>query len=76
MAQHMGKVVWFDEKRGHVFLGSTGMKDMFCYRSSFQEETCEPLHDGEPVQFDVERSQEGSQAVNVKRLGWTGSPQW
>ena len=68
MAQYIGKVAWFDSANGHLFLASKGMCDVFCYRSSIQDDGYALLTEGESVEFDVHRGTEGSQAVNVRRL--------
>ncbi len=43
-------------------------RDLFFHRSSLVEVTLEDLHQGDKVSFDVESSEKGPNAVNVKKM--------
>lgn len=71
MAQR-GTVKWFNEKKGFGFItpeGTPPAKDIFVHFSGIvQASGFRTLLEGEPVEFDVEDTQKGPGAVNVKRL--------
>ena len=45
----------------------SGDKDVFFHRESLVEVTLEELKEGDKVSYDVESSEKGPKAVNVKR---------
>lgn len=54
--------------RGFGFIGSEGQaKDLFFHSRSLVGVTFDELREGENVTFDVEQSEKGPNAVNVKR---------
>ena len=68
MAQHTGKVAWFNSSKGFGFIQAEGIKDVFCHFSAIQDDGYKTLDEGESVEFDVENGTKGLQAANVKRL--------
>ena len=68
MAQHSGKVAWFNNAKGYGFLSAEGTPDVFCHFSAIEDEGYKSLKEGEPVDFDVEAGEKGPQAANVRRL--------
>ncbi len=45
-----------------------GDKDLFFHKESLVDVTLEELKEGDKVSFDVEQSEKGPKAVNVKRV--------
>jgi cold shock protein len=60
-----GTVKFFNSTKGFGFITPTsGGKDLFVHVSGLKDE----IRDGDKVQFDVENSPKGLNAVNVKRV--------
>jgi CspA family cold shock protein len=63
-----GTVKWFNESRGFGFIGREGKDDVFVHHSAIQGEGYKSLSEGQRVEFAVEQSPKGLQAVNVVGL--------
>ena len=61
-----GTVKWFNDRKGFGFIESEDEKDIFVHRNSLAEGTL--LNDGDQVEYEVETSDKGPQAINVKKL--------
>lgn len=68
MAQHVGKVAWFNNSKGYGFLKSDGISDVFCHYSSIAIEGYKSLDEGTEVEFDIEQGLKGLEAANLKPL--------
>ncbi len=54
--------------KGFGFISVDGQeKDLFFHRNSLEEVTLDELKEGDKVTFEVEKSQKGDNAVNVRR---------
>ena len=64
-----GKIKWFNVEKGFGFIEpDDGSKDVFVHRNSVSGlDWDEGLHDGESVEYDLERTPKGLAAVNVQR---------
>jgi len=62
-----GKVKWFDNKRGYGFISQETGKDVFVHHSCIQGKGFKTLQEGELVNFELETSDKGPKAQNVKR---------
>lgn len=62
-----GTVKWFNEKKGFGFITpENGEKDVFAHHSQIQMEGYKTLGEGQTVEFDIEQSDKGGKAVNIK----------
>ena len=61
-----GNIKWYNARKGFGFITGEDGKDVFLHRTSLAEETA--LNDGDSVSYDVESSERGPQAKNVKKL--------
>ena len=52
--------------RGFGFIHAADMRELFFHRSSLQGLNFEDLREGDAVEFDVEQSEKGPRAVNVR----------
>jgi len=63
-----GIVKWFSEKKGYGFITSEQGDDLFVHVSGINPSGAKPLGKGVRVAFEVEQTQKGPQAKNVKAL--------
>ncbi len=64
-----GTVKWFNDQKGFGFITpEDGGKDLFVHHSSIQAEGFKSLAKNQKVEFDVEESDKGPRAANVRPL--------
>lgn len=62
----IGTVKWFNASKGYGFIAHEGGQDVFVHFSAIQQtEGYRSLNEGERVEFSIEQSPKGPQAVNV-----------
>jgi CspA family cold shock protein len=64
----IGTVKWFNASKGYGFIAREGGKDVFVHFSAIQGEGYRNLNEGEQVEFSIEDSPKGPQAVNVVKM--------
>jgi len=62
-----GTVKWFNEKKGFGFIKREDGEDLFVHYSSIDMDGFKNLIEGDEVTFDIEETDRGFQAKNVKR---------
>ena len=63
-----GTVKWFDSKKGYGFIEAEGDKDIFVHFSEIAEEGYKFLKDGQKVEFEIEKADQGEKAKNVTKV--------
>jgi cold shock protein len=68
IAMPVGTVKWFNPTKGYGFIQpDDGSKDVFVHISAVERSTLGRLNEGQRVQFDLERGQQGkTSAVNLR----------
>ncbi len=64
----IGTVKWFNASKGYGFIAHEGGKDVFVHFSAIQGDGYRNLNEGEQVEFSIEDSPKGPQAVNVIKV--------
>ncbi len=62
-----GSVKWFDSKKGFGFIEAAELeRDVFVHHSGIAGDGYRHLKEGDQVDFDIEETDKGPQAVNVR----------
>jgi cold shock protein len=61
-----GTVKWFNDRKGYGFILGDDEKEIFVHRNSIAEGT--NINEGDPVEYEIESSDRGPNATNVKKL--------
>jgi CspA family cold shock protein len=65
MAQHRGKVAWFNNAKGYGFVSYEGGPDVFVHNTAIQMNGYHTLKEGDQVEFDIIQGTKGPQADQV-----------
>ena len=63
-----GTVKWLNSAKGYGFIAREGGKDVFVHFSAVQMDGYRTLNEGDQVEFSIEDSPKGPQAVSVVKL--------
>ena len=64
-----GKIKWFNDAKGFGFVTpDDGSKDVFVHFSSIQGEGFKSLAEGDKIEFEVQESEKGPKAANVRKV--------
>jgi len=63
---HSGKIKKLVRDRGFGFISDTDGRELFFHRSSVMDSAFETLKEDSKVEFEVEKSDKGPCAINVK----------
>jgi len=65
-----GRVKWFNSQKGFGFIvPDNGGKDLFVHFSAIQSSGYKTLKEGQKVEYEIEQTEKGDKAVNVKVIG-------
>lgn len=68
----IGRVKWFDAKKGFGFVLNAEGKDVFVHFSSIQGDGFRSLKEGEQVEYEETIGAKGLSAAQVRRLATAG----
>lgn len=61
-----GTVKWYNARKGYGFIEGEDGKDVFVHRTALPSGIF--LNEGDKVEFEVEESDRGPKATNIKKL--------
>jgi CspA family cold shock protein len=64
----VGRVKWFDERKGYGFISREDGDDIFVHFSEIQTEGFKTLTENQEVSFEIKEGPKGLQAANVQVL--------
>ncbi|UCE18028.1 MAG: cold-shock protein [Gemmatimonadota bacterium] len=64
----VGRVKWFNERKGFGFIGQESGDDVFVHHSAIQGEGFKTLYEGEEVEFEIIQDPKGLRADKVVKL--------
>jgi CspA family cold shock protein len=62
----VGRVKWFDERKGYGFISREDGDDIFVHFSEIQSEGFKTLAENQEVSFEIKEGPKGLQATNVQ----------
>ncbi|MFQ6057542.1 MAG: cold-shock protein [Anaerolineae bacterium] len=65
----MGRVKWFDNRKGYGFITQEDGGEVFVHFTGIEGHGFKTLEEGQEVEFEVEDTPKGPQAVHVIKLG-------
>ena len=66
--RHRGLVKFYNARKGWGFIVQTQGRELFFHRSALADEGSQGLHDGELVEYAIQQTGRGPQAVGITRL--------
>jgi cold shock protein len=63
-----GTVKWFNTSKGYGFVTKESGGDIFVHFSGIVGDGFKSLNNGDPVEFEVEESEKGPQAIKVSKI--------
>ena len=61
----VGKVKWFDSKKGYGFIIGEDGREIFVHFTGIVKEGFKSLNEGQHVEFEIGNGAKGEQAINV-----------
>lgn len=62
----IGRVKWFNEKKGFGFIEQDNGADVFVHYSNIEGDGFRTLHENDEVEFELEDRDKGPKAIHVK----------
>ena len=61
-----GTVKWYNSYKGYGFIEGEDGEDVFIHRTAIPMDT--NLYEGDQVEYEIENSDRGPKAINIKKL--------
>ena len=71
MARLIGRVKWFNDRKGFGFVTAMDNQDIFVHHTAIQGDGFRTLKEGEMVEYEAEAGPKGLKATLVQRLQMT-----
>jgi CspA family cold shock protein len=71
MKRKTGTVKWFNIEKGYGFIQHDHGKDLFVHESDIRGRGVRILHQGQVVEFGVQKTDKGPKAINVTTPWYT-----
>ncbi len=68
MARLLGRVKWFNDRKGFGFLTALDNQDVFVHHTAIHGDGFHTLREGEMVEYEAEAGPKGLKATVVRRL--------
>ena len=62
-----GTVKWFSDQKGYGFIAAEGAQEVFVHHSAIEGRGFRTLREGEEVEFEIRKSERGTEAAHVTR---------
>ncbi len=62
-----GTIKWYNTRKGYGFILGEDGKDIFLHRTAVPDDM--RLNEGDKVEYEIEDSERGPKAVNIKKKG-------
>jgi CspA family cold shock protein len=69
MKMEKGKVKWFNALKGYGFIEREGGPDIFVHYKNIKMNGYKNLDEGDEVEFEIETTDKGTNAINVRLVG-------
>jgi|GEM_PF-113197 len=63
----IGRVKWYSREKGYGFVTTANNREIFFHRASLEDRNAR-LHEGDQVEFQIEQTAKGPEAINVSLL--------
>jgi CspA family cold shock protein len=64
----VGKVKWFNDRKGYGFIEQEGGKDVFVHYTAIEGDGFKSLTEGQKVEFEITQGAKGPQATKVVKI--------
>ncbi len=64
----VGKVKWFNDRKGYGFIEQEGGKDVFVHYTAIEGDGSNTLTEGQKVEFEITQGAKGPQATKVVKI--------
>ncbi len=64
----VGKIKWFNDRKGYGFIEQDGGKDVFVHYTAIEGDGFKSLTEGQKVEFEITEGSKGPQATKVVKV--------